>query len=145
MEPSSYIWELSSSHAFKRPHDLTIAVRLSDNPCHLCTQEVLTLGPPTVTTTECNSKSGHAGPVLWKLEMHLGASQLHVGRVDLAPQQLVEGCKAGQDDRLVYTLDAPAWQNLPSALELTCPSCACYPEVLPLRHPITETAQQQHM
>ena len=49
-------------------------------------------------------------------EMHLRASKLHVGRVDLAPQELVEGGKAGQDDGLVCALDAPAWQKLPSAL-----------------------------
>ena len=51
-----------------------------------------------------------------KWKMHLRASQLHVGRVDLAPQQLVKGCEAGQDDGLVCALDAPAWQRLPSAL-----------------------------
>jgi len=39
---------------------------------------------------------------------HLGPAELHVGRVDLAPQQLVQRRVAGQDDGLVGALDAPA-------------------------------------
>ena len=38
---------------------------------------------------------------------HFGPAKLHVGCVDLAPQQLVQRRVASQEDGLIRALDAP--------------------------------------
>ena len=60
-------------------------------------------GQPCPSAVPGHSGFGHS----WPAVQYLGAAELHVGSVHLPPQQLVQGCVARQDHRLVHPLHAP--------------------------------------